>query len=37
MNKQRTNYQYFLFSYLHTASCITIWPSWSLNAAWSGP
>ena len=28
-----TNCQYFLFRYLHSTSCITNWPTWSLNAA----
>jgi len=27
---------FFLFRYLHSTSCITYWPTWSLNAAqWS--
>jgi len=29
----RSNYHYFLFCYLHSTSCITYWPSWSLKAA----
>jgi len=33
MNKWRTNFQYFLFRYLHSTSGITNWPAWSRNAA----
>jgi len=33
MNNWRTNCRYFLFRHLHSTSCTTNWPTWSLNGA----